>query len=549
MGTNNKDLAASLEKCTIDVTNTIQEPFTDHKHNPICSAHKTDVSTNISYDSPVISKVSLLKPKILQKTIGISSGPAKHLPKTQSLDLANEHNFFAHSDSKLTSLSDNESLTSISHSNKVTLKQEYYPYYHSPINSPRSNRRTPLKESRRVSIEKNGSFMFLNQYKLMDEIGQGSYGIVKLAYSQEDSTHYAMKILSKKKLLRKAGLLGRLPKKGGNFLSPLERVYREIAVLKKLDHPNVVKLIEVLDDPVEDALYLVFELVQNGEVLSIPTEQPLSEDSAKQIFRDALLGVEYLHYQKIIHGDLKPANLLITESGNVKVADLGVCNVFIGEDASISNGSTVGTPAFRAPETLQPNGNNFSGKALDIWALGITLFALVYGNVPFLAPTIPALYEKIKNDDLKFPNIPHLSEELKDLIRKMLVKDPQKRATLPQIMDHSWVTSNGKHCLPNKNKNCLLVQISDDDMNNAVSSIPKLDTLILIKTMLKKHSFHNPFGRSILNKFSKQALFRKCRSNSAPGTCNIEKGRQQNDEALSMVEETGASTSYDEIRK
>lgn len=105
---------------------------------------------------------------------------------------------------------------------------------YSPYGSPRAFRRTnrpPLRESRRISIEQSGSFLQLNQYKLLDQIGQGSYGLVKLAYSEEDSTHYAMKILSKKKLLRRAGLIGRGPKK---TTSPLDRVYREIAVLKKV---------------------------------------------------------------------------------------------------------------------------------------------------------------------------------------------------------------------------------------------------------------------------------------------------------------------------
>lgn len=123
-----------------------------------------------------------------------------------------------------------------------------------------------------------------------------------------------MKILSKRKLLRKAGLvgIGRGPKKGTT--SYLDRVYREIAVLKKvvhllskirisgnifcqqLDHPNVVKLVEVLDDPLEDSLYLVFELVQLGEVLSIPTDTPMSEERAWCVFRDALLGLEYCKF-------------------------------------------------------------------------------------------------------------------------------------------------------------------------------------------------------------------------------------------------------------
>lgn len=109
-----------------------------------------------------------------------------------------------------------------------------YSPYGSPYSSPRAYRRTtrpPLKESRRISIEQSGSFLQLNQYKLLDQIGQGSYGLVKLAYSEEDATHYAMKILSKRKLLRRAGLMGRGPKKA---ISPLDRVYREIAVLKKV---------------------------------------------------------------------------------------------------------------------------------------------------------------------------------------------------------------------------------------------------------------------------------------------------------------------------
>ncbi|XP_044314745.1 uncharacterized protein LOC108041322 isoform X1 [Drosophila rhopaloa] len=166
-----------------------------------------------------------------------------------------------------------------------------YSPYSSPFGSPRSNRRRPaFRESRRISMEKSGSFLQLNQYKLMEQIGQGSYGLVKLAYSEEDSTHYAMKILSKKRLLRQAGLMRRGPRKA---TSPLDRVYREIAVLKKLDHPNVVKLIEVLDDPLEDSLYMVFELVKQGEVLRIPTDKPLPEKRAWSIFRECLLGLEY----------------------------------------------------------------------------------------------------------------------------------------------------------------------------------------------------------------------------------------------------------------
>ncbi|XP_037810415.1 calcium/calmodulin-dependent protein kinase kinase 1 isoform X2 [Lucilia sericata] len=405
-----------------------------------------------------------------------------------------------------------------------------YSPYASPYSSPRSNRRRPpLRESRRISIEQSGSFLQLNQYKLMDQIGQGSYGLVKLAYSEEDSTHYAMKILSKRRLLRQAGLMKRGPKKS---TSPLDRVYREIAVLKKLDHPNVVKLVEVLDDPVEDSLYMVFELVKQGEVLSVPTKNPLTEERSWSVFRDTLLGLEYLHYQRIIHADIKPGNLLLTECGRVKIADLGVCNEFIGEDATMTNCSTAGTPAFRPPESLNVGQNMYCGKAADIWALGATLYALVYGNVPFEAPSVPALYEKIKNEELSFPENPKTSVELRDCIQCMLKKDPADRITLPQLKEHVWVTAGGLHPLPSEEENCRLVQVNDDDINSVVRSIPKLDTLILIKTMLKKHSFGNPFSRGISGRAPQRGgsrlerFIRAGRSNSAPGSYNMIVDRQ-----------------------
>nr|XP_029715611.1 calcium/calmodulin-dependent protein kinase kinase 1-like [Aedes albopictus] len=416
-----------------------------------------------------------------------------------------------------------------------------YSPYNSPYGSPRSGRRrTPLRESRRVSIEQSGSFLQLNQYKLLDQIGQGSYGLVKLAYSEEDSTHYAMKILSKRKLLRKAGLMRRGPKRG---TSPLDRVYREIAVLKKLDHPNVVKLVEVLDDPLEDSLYLVFELVQHGEILSIPTDCPLSEERAWNVFRDVILGVEYLHYQRIIHGDLKPANLLMSDSGSVKVADLGVCNEFLGEDAAMNNGSTAGTPAFRAPETLLPGQHVYNGKAADIWALGATLYSLVHGNVPFIATSVPGVYEKIKGDPLQFPPTSPISPELRDLIETMLDKDPQLRITLPQIKEHCWVTKFGRYPLPSEEENCRLVQINDEDMTTVVKSIPKLDTLILIKTMLKKHSFLNPFMRGISGRALQlggsriERFSRSGRSNSAPGDYHTSERQPSNESLLPSVTE------------
>jgi len=393
----------------------------------------------------------------------------------------------------------------------------------SPCSSPRL-RRKPLKETKRASSEQLGDYVQLNQYKLQGVVGQGSYGIVKLAYNLEDDTNYAMKILSKKKLRKKAGIFGRAaPNRkgiGGKIVkkaeNPLDKVYREIAIMKKLDHPNVVKLVEVVDDPEEDNLYMVFELLKRGELLEVPAETPLSEEEAWKSFRDVILGLEYLHYQKIIHRDIKPSNLLRADSGEVKIADLGVSNEFDGADAFLTN--TAGTPAFTAPECLsqQPGQSPYSGKAADIWSLGVTLYCLVCGKLPFHDENILAIYNKIRTQQLQIPDPAELSSELTQLLYKMLVKKPHERITLQEIKTHPWVTGYGLYPMMDQNSNCTLIEVTEDEVENSVRSVPKLDTLILVKAMLKKHSFSNPFP-------SKKRQFGKAgRSNSVPGAGDVQ---------------------------
>lgn len=379
---------------------------------------------------------------------------------------------------------------------------------YSPITSPHSSPRLPRRptvESHRVSITDLQDCVQLNQYKLKDEIGKGSYGVVKLAYNEDDNTYYAMKVLSKKRLMRQAGFPRRPPPRGARGTpegppqpkGPLERVYQEIAILKKLDHPNVVKLVEVLDDPGEDHLYMVFELVKQGAVMEVPTEKPLNENQARFYFQDLLRGIEFLHYQKIIHRDIKPSNLLVGEDGHIKIADFGVSNQFEGADALLT--STVGTPAFLAPETLSETRKNFSGKALDVWAMGVTLYCFVFGVCPFMDERILSLHQKIKTQPVELPAQADVSDDLKDLLLKMLDKNPETRISIPQIKVHPWVTRHGAEPLPLEDDNCcMLIEVTEEEVENSVKHIPSLATVILVRTMLRKRSFGNPFdwGRS-----------------------------------------------------
>ncbi|XP_017271748.1 calcium/calmodulin-dependent protein kinase kinase 1b isoform X1 [Kryptolebias marmoratus] len=357
--------------------------------------------------------------------------------------------------------------------------------------------RQPTIETKRVSITGIDDCVQLNQYKLNKEIGKGSYGVVKLAYNEDSEQYYAMKVVSKKKLMKQCGFLRRMPPSGSNsdlfckVMQPLERIYREVAILKKLDHPNVVKLVEVLDDPDEDGLHMAFELMTKGPVIEVPTDEPLTEDQARFHFRDVVLGIEYLHYHKIVHRDIKPSNLLLGDDGRVKIADFGVSNEFEGSDALLS--SSAGTPAFMAPETMSEQQQSFSGKALDVWAMGVTLYCFVFGKCPFYDEYIVSLHNKIRSKPVEFPETLPISNELKDLIEKMLDKNPATRITLPEIKLHPWVTESGSNPLPLEEEHCTAVEVTDEEVQNSVKLIPSLSTMILVKAMLRKRSFSNPF--------------------------------------------------------
>uniref|UniRef100_A0A8D3CNB5 Si:ch73-62l21.1 n=1 Tax=Scophthalmus maximus TaxID=52904 RepID=A0A8D3CNB5_SCOMX len=361
---------------------------------------------------------------------------------------------------------------------------------YSPITSPHSSPRLPRRptvESHSVSITDLQDCVQLNQYKLKDEIGKVP-------------SQTAMKVLSKRRLMRQAGFPRRPPPRGAKAApegpphpkGPLERVYQEIAILKKLDHPNVVKLVEVLDDPSEDHLYMGTLWTVDQAVMEVPTDKPFSEDQARFYFQDLLRGIEYLHYQRIIHRDIKPSNLLVGEDGHVKIADFGVSNQFEGADALLT--STVGTPAFLAPEALSETRKNFSGKALDVWAMGVTLYCFVFGLCPFMDERILSLHQKIKTQPVVLPEHADISDDLKDLLLKMLDKNPEMRISIAQIKVHSWVTRHGAEPLPPEDDNCcMLIEVTEEEVENSVKHIPSLATVIMVRTMLRKRSFGNPF--------------------------------------------------------
>ncbi|XVE79061.1 hypothetical protein DITRI_Ditri14bG0027500 [Diplodiscus trichospermus] len=287
-------------------------------------------------------------------------------------------------------------------------------------------RQFPVVETNKIirSEDENGNKM-VNEYVREYKIGAGSYGKVVLYRNCVDGKHYAIKAFHKSHLLKL---------RVGPSETAMTDVLREVLIMKTLEHPNIVNLIEVIDDPSMDQFYMVLEYVE-GKWVCEGSGPPggIGEDTARKYVRDIVSGLTYLHGHNIVHGDIKPDNLLITSKGTVKIGDFSVSQVF--EDDNDELRRSPGTPVFTAPECCL--GLTYSGKAADTWAVGVTLYCMVLGKYPFLSETLQDTYDKIVNNPLILPN--NMNLELRNLLEGLLCKDPKERMTLNAVAEHSWV--------------------------------------------------------------------------------------------------------------
>ncbi|GAV08962.1 hypothetical protein RvY_18578 [Ramazzottius varieornatus] len=292
-----------------------------------------------------------------------------------------------------------------------------------------------------LSMTKEG-FIRMNDYKIsFDSMGGGRLSEVRVAFNERDQQQYAVKILSKKKL-QTYNLLLRTSR------NPLEEAYREIGILQKLNHPNIIQLVEVVDKPDDDNIYIVFELLDQA-LMDLPTESPFSEDEARKFFVEILRGVEHLHSNKIVHRDLKPDNMLLSKKGVVKIADFGFADNLPDNEADDSESdndvncefvsAVHGTPAFTPPECLRQRKHPVCAFPLDLWSLGITLYALVVGDVPYKGDTMPALFQAIRTASVEYPPQIELSTALKELISRLLDKNPSTRIRMEDVQAHPWL--------------------------------------------------------------------------------------------------------------
>ncbi|XP_068440327.1 serine/threonine-protein kinase SIK2 [Clinocottus analis] len=252
-------------------------------------------------------------------------------------------------------------------------------------------------------------------YDIERTLGKGNFAVVKLARHRITKTEVAIKIIDKTQL----------------DAVNLEKIYREVQIMKMLDHPHIIKLYQVMET--KNMLYLVTEYAKNGEIFDyLAKHGRLSELEARRKFWQILSAVEYCHNRNIVHRDLKAENLLLDGHMNIKIADFGFGNFF---QPGVPLATWCGSPPYAAPEVFE--GQQYEGPQLDIWSMGVVLYVLVCGALPFDGPTLPVLRQRVLEGRFRIPYF--MTEDCEHLIRRMLVLDPSKRLSVVQIKEHKWM--------------------------------------------------------------------------------------------------------------
>jgi len=297
-----------------------------------------------------------------------------------------------------------------------------------PTKEPAQSTSTTRTEKKSEIIDKTATQNSVEElYKVGEEIGRGAFSVVKKGTHKKTSEDVAIKFIEKKFVDKQDLML----------------LAREIDIMKKVDHANVLKLKEVFET--DDTIALVMELVTGGELFyKIVEKGNYSEKDAANIVAQMINGVDYLHDQGIAHRDLKPENLLCSGEDDpeyrpfrVVIADFGLSKIF---DSGEALETSCGTPDYVAPEVITAEGSY--DKSVDMWSCGVITYVLLCGFSPFLSSTQTGLFEKIIKVEYDFPDPEwtNISAEAKDFIRHLLVKDPNERWTAKQCKQHPWLS-------------------------------------------------------------------------------------------------------------
>ncbi|KAM9500478.1 serine/threonine-protein kinase MARK2 isoform 7-T7 [Clarias gariepinus] len=289
---------------------------------------------------------------------------------------------------------------------------------HSSGQTPKDGKaggRSSMSRSRNLATATTDDQPHIGNYRLLKTIGKGNFAKVKLAKHVLTGKEVAVKIIDKTQLNS----------------SSLQKLFREVRIMKLLNHPNIVKLFEVIET--EKTLYLVMEYASGGEVFDyLVAHGRMKEKEARAKFRQIVSAVQYCHQKCIVHRDLKAENLLLDADMNIKIADFGFSNEFtVGNKLD----TFCGSPPYAAPELFQ--GKKYDGPEVDVWSLGVILYTLVSGSLPFDGQNLKELRERVLRGKYRIPF--YMSTDCENLLKKFLILNPTKRGSLEQIMKDHWM--------------------------------------------------------------------------------------------------------------
>ena len=363
----------------------------------------------------------------------------------------------------------------------------------------------------------------LYEYTIKETIGKGTFSKVKLGINKSTGEKVAIKILEKSKIKTKSDII---------------RVERELNILRKINHINLVKIYQTKEDQFN--IYIIMEFINYDLFLHIVNNKRLDEKESSLYFFQIIQGLEYIHSLNIVHRDLKPENLLITKQRILKIIDFGLSNYFKGGDELLF--TPCGSPSYTPPEMIK--GYKYNGFAVDIWSTGIILYAMLCGYLPFEERDNKALFKKIIKCKVVYPKF--ISANAKSLLKRILVDNPDKRITLNEIKKHPFYL-DGKDIfyrrypdlvekLENKNSNSEIKFIKttnfsitkpkDKNGNNSRSDIDKSSSAF--DKYNNKNKNYGP-NFDLLKKILRGSRANSCEINNIEAINNTERNNERAD--------------------
>ena len=323
----------------------------------------------------------------------------------------------------------------------------------------------------------------VGDYTILKTIGEGTFGKVKLGIHKPTNEQVAIKIFEKTKF---------------HSENDISRMKKEILFLKKFNHPNIIRFYEMIED--DENYYMIMEYASKGELLNyILSKKKIAETEAANLYCQLITGIEYIHKNGIAHRDIKPENLLIKENNLLVIIDFGLSNEYNNEKLL---STPCGSPYYAAPEMIL--GKKYNGLITDIWSSGIVLYTMICGRLPFEEKNMDMLYKKILTLDYEIPE--NISNELKDLMKKIFCINPKNRINIEELKTHPYLVNSFKNYNPSDYIFFDSNKIYNKVINYMVNNLNEYDyKKEYILYSIKNNQFNNVTVtyELLLNKFNK----------------------------------------------